>query len=85
MLANMCQALGAENILEGVDKQAASVQLLFKSLATLLSDGSLDVRQEAKRAFSVLVEHENFDQVLHNSVGPNLKLRKQLEGLKSGS
>lgn len=87
ILANMCQVLGSDCIFEAVEdtKQKEWVHLLFTSLACLMSDGSLDVRQEAKRGFSALVSHDNFTQVLRTAVpSQNIqKIHKQLESLKS--
>lgn len=88
ILANMCQVLGAGCILqaEAEDaKQKESVHLLFTSLACLMSDGSLDVRQEAKRGFSALVSHDNFSKVLTAAVPSQVlqKIHKPLQQLKT--
>ena len=63
------------------------MELLFQSAALLMCDGSLDVRQQAKRIFSVLKELEDFQAVLRSAV-PNQvsqKIRKQLENLQPAS
>ena len=63
------------------------MELLFQSAALLMCDGSLDVRQQAKRIFSVLKELQDFQAVLRSAV-PNQvsqKIRKQLENLQPAS
>ena len=60
------------------------MELLFQSAALLMCDGSLDVRQQAKRIFSVLKELQDFQAILRSAV-PNQvsqKIRKQLENLQ---
>ena len=63
------------------------MELLFQSAALLMCDGSLDVRQQAKRIFSVLKELQDFQAILRSAV-PNQvsqKICKQLENLQPAS
>ena len=59
------------------------MEILYKSAAQLLNDGSLDVRQEAKRIFSILMENPMFEKELKKNVSSNLvrKIRKSLDTL----
>ena len=63
------------------------MELLFQSAALLMCDGSLDVRQQAKRIFSVLKELQDFQTILQSAVPNNVsqKIRKQLETLQPAS
>ena len=90
ILANICSVLGSTRIISTYDatqkESKETIELIFKSGAQLLADGSLDVRQEAKRIFAILMDVENrqdFEKILKNSVSPEViqKLRKQLESV----
>ena len=61
------------------------MELLFQSAALLMCDGSLDVRQNAKRIFSVLKELPEFQNILRLAVPNHVsqKIRKQLDSLQS--
>ena len=75
------------SIAHGQKDSKDAVELLFQSAALLMCDGSLDVRQQAKRIFSVLKELQDFQAVLRSAV-PNQvsqKIRKQLENLQPAS
>ena len=63
------------------------MELLFQSAALLMCDGSLDVRQQAKRIFSVLKELQDFQAVLRSAVLNQVsqKICKQLEKLQPAS
>ena len=72
------------SIAHGQKDSKDAVELLFQSAALLMCDGSLDVRQQAKRIFSVLKELQDFQAILRSAV-PNQvsqKIRKQLENLQ---
>ena len=61
------------------------MELLFQSAALLMCDGSLDVRQNAKRIFSILKELPEFQSILRLAVPDQVsqKIRKQLDSLQS--
>ena len=61
------------------------MELLFQSAALLMCDGSLDVRQNAKRIFSILKELPEFQSILRLAVPDHVsqKIRKQLDSLQS--
>ena len=87
LLADGSRELGSDAIAKahGQKESKDAVELLFQSAALLMCDGSLDVRQQAKRVFSVLLEHQEFQTILRSAV-PNQvlqKIHKQLEAMKS--
>ena len=81
----MAETLGNDTIWDASNKRDSreAVEILYKSAAQLLNDGSLDVRQEAKRIFSILMENPAFEKELKKTVSPNLvrKIRKSLDSL----
>ena len=90
ILANICSVLGSTRIISTYNatqkESKETIELIVKSGAQLLADGSLDVRQEAKRIFAILMDVENrqdFEKILKNSVSPEViqKLRKQLDSV----
>ena len=85
LLANLSLQMGPDLICDEKQPYKETTDILLNSLATLMCDGSLDVRQEAKRAFSGLLVHSNFELVLRSSVPSQTiqKIRKQLDLLRS--
>ena len=85
-MAQIAEALGAEAIFEALASRESreAVEALFRSASLLMTDGSLDVRQEAKRILSVLMANDKFESVLKACVDPELvkKIRKQLDMVK---
>jgi len=60
-----------------------TVEFIFKMAAQLMTDGSLDVRQEAKKIFAILMEIEDFEKILKYSVSLEVisKIRKPLDSV----
>ena len=60
-----------------------TVEFIFKMAAQLMTDGSLDVRQEAKKIFAILLEIEDFEKILKYSVTLEVisKIRKPLDSV----
>ena len=85
ILANICGILGSARIHSAHAQKESkdSVELMFKIGAQLLTDGSLDVRQEAKRIFIILMEIPEFEKMLKSSVSNEIipKIRKQLDSV----
>ncbi len=87
LIAHITESIGTEAIYNGLnerDSREAS-EAIFRSAISLMSDGSLDVRQEAKRIFSILMQSDSFEKSLGNIVsGDDLtKIRKQLDSFKA--
>jgi len=57
--------------------------LIVKTASTLLADGSLDTRMEAKRIFNVLIGHSKFNEALKNAVSSPSQLEKINKTLNS--
>ena len=85
ILANICGILGSARLHSAHAQKESkdSVELIFKIGAQLLTDGSLDVRQEAKRIFIVLMEMLEFEKILKLSISGDIiqKIRKQLDSV----
>ena len=85
ILANICGILGSARIHSAHAQKESkdSVELMFKIGAQLLTDGSLDVRQEAKRIFIILMEMTEFEKILRISISTEIiqKIRKQLDSV----
>jgi len=63
-----------------------TTELVLKTASTLMADGSIDTRTEAKRIFAVLISHEKFDLALRTAIGNQAeveKILKSISGLKS--
>ena len=82
------EKLGSSNLLDGYPDSKdnrETTELILRTASTLMADGSLDTRSEAKRIFAVLINHEKFDSALRNAVANPTqvdKLLKSLSGLK---
>ena len=80
--------MGSSNILDDYPDSKdnrETAELIIRTAATLLADGSLDTRTEAKRIFSVLISHNKFEPALKASVTNQTelgKVTKSLAGLK---
>ena len=63
-----------------------TTELVLKTASTLMADGSIDTRTEAKRIFAVLISHEKFEPSLRTAVGNPTgveKILKSISGLKA--
>ena len=85
ILANLTENLGVDAIWDAYHKRDSSeaVETLYRAAAKLLNDGSLDVRQEAKRIFIVLMQDDHFEYNVKKIVAPELynKIKKSLINL----
>ena len=91
ILAHICTTLGGQAIhqLHNSSKQKDSkdtLKVLVHCASHLMCDGSLDVRQEAKKIFLLLMEDQddnNFEALLQSCVPMSTiqKIRKQLDNL----
>ena len=82
------EKLGSSNLLDNypdAKDNKDTTELIIRTAATLLADGSLDTRSEAKRVFAVLINHDKFDLALRTAVTNQTelgKITKSLNGLK---
>ena len=82
------EKVGSSNLLDGYPDSKdnrETTELILRTASTLMADGSLDTRSEAKRIFAVLINHEKFDSAIRNVVTNSKeveKLLKSLSGLK---
>ena len=85
ILANICNVLGSTRIMSAFTQKESkeTVEFIFKMAAQLMTDGSLDVRQEAKKIFAILLEIEDFEKILKYSVTLDVisKIRKPLDSV----
>ena len=85
ILANLTENLGVDAIWDAYHKRDSSeaVETLYRAAAQLLNDGSLDVRQEAKRIFIVLMQDDHFEYNVKKIVASELynKIKKSLINL----
>lgn len=85
---NQVEKLGSSNLLDNypdAKDNKDTTELILRTAATLLADGSLDTRSEAKRIFAVLINHDKFDAALKAAVTNQTelgKISKSLSGLK---
>ena len=85
ILANICSVLGSTRIMSAFTQKESkeTVEFIFKMAAQLMTDGSLDVRQEAKKIFAILMEIEDCEKILKYSVSLEVisKIRKPLDSV----
>lgn len=85
MIANIVEKIGCDNIMEGYPDtpNRDMADMLVKTASTLIADGSLDTRTEAKRIFNVLIGHAKFNEALKNAVTSPSQLEKINKTLNS--
>ncbi len=85
LIANIVEKIGCDNIMDGYPDtpNREIADLLVKTASTLIADGSLDTRTEAKRIFSVLIGHPKFNEALKNAVTIPSQLEKINKTLSS--